>query len=89
MEQSCAVHVLMNSYIEARKAFVENPKIVHIPDAISQCSRLAELSGQKDVYRVVEAARLNKKQKRQEILVEAFARLANRYPKWILELWGG
>ncbi len=89
IEQSCAVHVLMNSYMEALKAFVENPKIVHIPNAIPQCSRLAELSGQKDVYRVVEAARLNKKQKRQEILVEAFARLANRYPKWILELWGG
>lgn len=89
IEQSGAVHVLMRSYVEALQQFVAHPSIEYIPNAIPQCSQTAELGNQKDTYRVVEAARLNKKQKRQEILVEAFARLAEKYPQWILELYGG
>lgn len=89
MEKSSAVHVLMRSFVDMMKKFIENPSIVYIPNAIPQCEKTAKLEGEKTVFRVVEAARLNKKQKRQEILVEAFARLADKYPQWILELYGG
>lgn len=89
MKKSCAVHVLMRSYVDTLKQFIVQPSVVYIPNAIPQCEKTAELEGEKTVFRVVEAARLNKKQKRQEILVEAFARLADKYPQWILELYGG
>lgn len=90
MEQSAAVHVLMRSYIDTLKQFIKNPHLIYIPNAIPQWGKIAAIEGGKKLtFRVVEAARLNKKQKRQEILVKAFARIADRYPQWILELWGG
>ena len=89
MEQSAAVHVLMRSYIDPLKRFIRNPHLIYIPNAIPQWGKIVAIGEGKLTFRVVEAARLNKKQKRQEILVKAFARIADRYPQWILELWGG
>lgn len=37
---------------------------------------------------IINVARLDEKQKRQHLLIDAFARVAGRFPKWTLELWG-
>jgi len=89
LEKSQAVHVLMNSYVCALQELIANPHIVYIPNAIPQCTSPADLNQKKDTYRIINVARLNKKQKRQEILIEAFSKIAAHYPKWNVELWGG
>ena len=43
----------------------------------------------KKKYTIINVARLNKAQKRQHLIVQAFAKLAKNYPEWQVELWGG
>lgn len=89
LEKSCVVHVLMESFVNIVHGFIKNPNIVYIPNALPQCVSPANLSINKEIYRIINVARLNKKQKRQEILIKAFSNLAERYPNWVVELWGG
>ncbi len=89
LEKSCVVHVLMESFVNIAHRLIKNPNIVYIPNALPQCGSPAKLDGNKEVYRIINVARLNKKQKRQEILIKAFNNLAKRYPHWIVEIWGG
>lgn len=89
LEASVAVHVLMPSFVSVVKRFIRQEHVVWIPNVIPQYEEQADLRKEKDVYRIINVARLNKKQKRQEILIDAFAMIAERYPKWIVEFWGG
>lgn len=86
---SAAVHVLMPSFAQVVKRFVSQKNVVWIPNVIPQYADPADLGREKEVYRIVNVARLNKKQKQQGILIDAFALLADKYPKWIVEFWGG
>lgn len=88
LDKSNVIQVLVPSYIEAVRRFCPSTKVVYIPNPIRQAQHLATLSESKKTYRVINMARLNKEQKRQHILVEAFSRVADEFPDWILELWG-
>ena len=37
---------------------------------------------------IIDVARLDKKQKRQHLLLEAFAKISKQFPQWRVELWG-
>lgn len=37
---------------------------------------------------IIDVARLDKKQKRQHLLLEAFAKISKQFPRWKVELWG-
>lgn len=89
IEASAAIQILIPSYESVIRENFKNHHIVYIPNVVPQREDLVDLSEDKQIYRIVEVARLNKKQKRQQIIVEAFARLAEKYPQWIVELWGG
>lgn len=86
--KSRVIQVLVPSYIEAVHRYCPGTKVIYIPNPIHQAQHLAMLSESKKTYRIINMARLNKEQKRQHILVEAFSRLADEFPNWILELWG-
>lgn len=43
---------------------------------------------EKDNYKIIQVGRINKRQKRQDLLVEAFERLAPDYPNWTVEFLG-
>ena len=48
----------------------------------------ADLSAQKDTYKILFVGRLSKNHKRPHLLIEAFAGLADEFPNWNVELWG-
>lgn len=69
--------------------YIENPRIVYIPNAIPQFARKAYDNKDKGTYTILNVGRINPKQKRQHLLVEGFAQIASRYPEWTLKIWGG
>lgn len=88
IKESAAVHVLLKSFAEFMTKWVDEEKIRSIPNVIPQFESPVPLEKHKDHFRIINVARLNKKQKRQEILIRAFALLAGKYPDWSLEFWG-
>ena len=63
-------------------------KTVVIGNAIPQYDVQADLSAQKDTYKILFVGRLSKNHKRPHLLIEAFAGLADEFPDWNVELWG-
>lgn len=88
LNQADVVHVQVPAYRDVLDEYGIRSRIVCIPNAIPQCSLPVDLSVEKPVYRILYAARINPEQKRQHLLVEAFARLADEFPDWQVELWG-
>lgn len=70
-----------------KQEFPETP-VICIPNEVAQYERQADLAGDKRQYTVLHVGRLDKYAKRQHLLIDAFARLADRFPEWGLELWG-
>ena len=61
---------------------------VCIPNAVPQFARHADLSAEKKTYTVLCTGRLTRESKRQHLLIEAFARLADEFPAWHVDIWG-
>ncbi|MGN0954788.1 glycosyltransferase [Dialister sp.] len=87
LRKSYAIQVLSPSYIQLVKQYCPETRIVYIPNPVKQVRPLADLSKNKDKYYIIDVARINKN-KQQHVLIEAFARLAEYFPEWNLELWG-
>lgn len=88
IKKSAAIHVLMPSFVDVAKNILNYSNIICIPNIVPQSTVVADLKKYKENFRIINVARLNKKQKRQEILVQAFASLAEKYPEWNVEFWG-
>lgn len=87
VERSGPVQVLIPEYlVEARRILpnISPEEIVVIPNAIPQSAKSSSLSNKK----VINVGRLDPQQKRQHLLVEAFARIRSDFPGWTLEFWG-
>lgn len=88
IQNSEVIQVLTEDFkIKLQKYFL-NSNIVCIPNVIIPSSNTADLSKEKKQYKIIDVARINKEQKRQHLLIEAFAKLAKNNPQWILEFWG-
>ena len=87
LKSSC-VQVLMNEDIETLKKRLPHVSAVRIPNVVPQWPEIADLNQDKPVYTIMNVARLEKNQKRQYLLIEAFALLANQFPNWNVEFWG-
>lgn len=66
---------------------IPNSRVEVIPNAVTQYRVTANLAKKKQIYRLICVARLHT-DKRPDILIESFAKIANVFPNWILELWG-
>lgn len=88
MRSCAAIQVLLPDFVEETKKLSNNSRVFYIPNAIAQEKLSIDSKEHKSLYRIVNVARLTKKQKRQELLIKAFARIAGKYPKWIVELYG-
>lgn len=84
VERSAAVQVLMPSYVPEVKALLPRANVVMIPNAVPQSQKTADRSS----HTIVNVGRITR-QKHQDLLVEAFKRIAGRYPDWKVEIWGG
>lgn len=89
IEKSAAAQVLLPHDAKVVKKYCPGANVVWIPNAVPQYEEQADLSSEKKIYKIINAARLNKPQKRQHILIDAFARLAADFPQWTVEIWGG
>lgn len=88
IEKSTINQVLMPSFEEHIKSHLPNAKTITIGNAIPQFDFSADLAAEKDIYKIIFVGRLTKNHKRPHLLIEAFAKLADDYPNWIVELWG-
>lgn len=89
IEKSAATHVQLQSDISDMKAFCPHANIVWIPNAVPQYEQQADLMKDKATYKIIHVGRMNKEQKQQHLLVDSFALLANEFPNWTVEFWGG
>lgn len=88
IEQSKINQVLLPSFATHITNHLPNAKTIVIGNAIPRYEQEADLLRNKDNYKIIFVARLDKNHKRPHILIEAFAPLAKRYPNWTVEIWG-
>ncbi|WP_296826610.1 glycosyltransferase [uncultured Megasphaera sp.] len=88
LEKSAVCQVLLPSFEEHIKRHLPNVKTVVIGNAIPQYEMQADLSAEKERYKILFVGRLSKNHKRPHLLIEAFAGLAEQFPNWDVELWG-
>ena len=84
--KSDALQVLMPHDVKIFRNAICNILLVHIPNVVPQYE--VDFKSRGTQYKIVDVARLSKEQKRQHLLIEAFAKIAHKYPKWKVELWG-
>ena len=83
VNKGTAVQVLMPEYIPIAKRLHPHIPIVCIPNVAPQYDSPSSLTSKT----IINVARLSK-QKRPELLIEAFSLLKDRYPDWNCEWWG-
>lgn len=86
------VQVLQPSFVQPFVEHYRPPRVVAIANAIAQHAD-GEIAAMHSEQRaeggtVVYVGRVAKKGKRQHLLIEAFAKVADRHPGWTLEFWG-
>lgn len=79
------LQVLMPHDVKIFSSIYSNVPIVWIPNIVPQYE---EGSLEEKLPVIVDVARLAKEQKRQHLLLEAFAKISGEFPQWNLELWG-
>lgn len=84
MQQCSAVQFLMPSDCEKFNRFLPGIKSICIPNVVPRYY----VQQAADNYVIINVARLDRKQKRQHLLIEAFAKIASQFPQWRLEFWG-
>lgn len=76
------LQVLRPEYVE--KLLGISQKVVCIPNSCPEYKQQKDLSSCK----IVSVGRINLKQKRTDLLVEAFSLLKDDFPEWTVEMWG-
>ena len=88
LEHSAVCQVLVPSFERYINKILPKVKTVTIGNAIPQFDFSADLAAEKEQYKIVCVGRLGRNDKRQHLLIEAFAKIANKHTNWIVELWG-
>lgn len=84
--KSAVIQVLLPSYIDRTKYYIDNDNIIFIPNIVPQYSIPPNIERQDIILNV---ARIDGKQKRQHLLIEAFAAIKDQIPEsWKVEFWG-
>lgn len=86
-KESACVSVLMQSYVEQLKR-IGVSSVYWMPNAVNQVffDRRADLSVCH--HKIVCVGRIEEHQKRPHLLIQAFGKIAKRYPEWSLHLYG-
>ncbi len=85
---SAACQVLMPSFVKGITKRYPDEKVVVIGNVVPQHQEPVDLLKTKETYKLITIGRLVKNHKRPHLLLEAFAKLAKRFPDWQVELWG-
>ena len=87
LEMSDCIQVLMPSFVEKTKEYIAHKNIVCISNTVPQYELINEIENNRKNI-IVNLARIDREQKRQHIIIEAFAMLAKDFPNWTVEFWG-
>lgn len=81
-----AIQVLLPSYIDICKQYIRGTHFIAIGNVVEQTTRLAKYDGKK-AHKIVCVGAFNGN-KNQQLLADAFALIAHKYPCWSVEFWG-
>lgn len=81
-----AIQVLLPSYIDICKQYIRGTHFIAIGNVVEQTTRLAKYDGKK-IHKIVCVGMLSGR-KNQQLLADAFALIAHKYPCWSVEFWG-
>lgn len=87
VKKCTALQILLPSGLEIAKKYCPNIPIVVIGNAVFPSSKKAFPGADKKVHLISCVGSLTRN-KQQHLLCEAFAKLADDYPDWNVELWG-
>lgn len=86
--KSAAIQVLMPSFSAKAARYLSGySHFTAIPNAVTQPAE-ADPGREKEVHRITCVGRLTGSTKRQHLLIEAFQKLAGRFPSWQVDFWG-
>ena len=88
LEHSAVYQVLVPSFEKYINKILPKVKTITIGNAVPQYDFSADLEAEKEQYKVVCVGRLGRNDKRQHLLIKAFAKIARKHTNWIVELWG-
>ena len=82
-----AVQVLMPSYIApVKKLGIHN--VVYIPNIVPQIDKENTTNLEKCHYTIINVGRVEESLKRQHLLIQAFIKIADKYPQWKIKIYG-
>lgn len=82
------IQVLMPSFIEKAKRYLPYDHFVCIPNTVAIPEVQADPGKARKVHTIVNVGRVTGRTKRQHLLVEAFALVADHFPDWRVQIWG-
>lgn len=88
LAKSKYIQVLLPSFVGKAKKYLAHDGYVVIPNAVMGSGAKVDLAKEKETYHITTVGRLTGRTKRQHLLIEAFAGLANDFPNWNVEIWG-
>lgn len=87
LRHSDVVQVLMPHDMKVFDRALPGINLIHIPNIVPQY-HVSSMEKRDGCNKIIDVARLSRRQKRQHLLIESFAKIAHKYPQWKVELWG-
>lgn len=84
LETCACIQVLMPEYVDETLKQLNHQNVVCIANVVPQYDE----SSSCDSHLIVNVGRVERVQKRQHLIVEAFAKIKDRHPDWIVQIWG-
>ena len=88
LEKSVCIQVLLPGFVPSARKYISHKNIIVIPNAVRRAKTAATPGAEKKTHIVTCVGRLTGRTKRQHLLIEAFTKIADRFPDWKLEFWG-
>lgn len=81
----CLHSSVITFFYKYYKKYLKHENLVCIPNIVPQY-QLCKDNSRENV--IINVARIDGVQKRQHLLIEAFAKIKDKYPDWRVEIWG-
>ena len=81
LRNSDVVQVLMPHDMKVFDRALPGINLIHIPNIVPQY-HVSSMEKRDSCNKIIDIARLSRRQKRQHLLIESFAKIAHKYPQW-------
>lgn len=84
LEKCDCIQVLLPSYSLKMKSYLAPKRVEYIPNIVPQY----EEEPKYESHVIINVGRVDREQKQQHLLIQAFAQAHKKHPSWCLEFWG-